>query len=189
MSAGNSVNGVLAAQLDAAAGLLGIVMADVTPEVASWKPAGLANPIGTTYAHVVAGCDAFVNGTMRGGAPLFASSFAGRTGLSELPPDPPVPGSAEFAAYPAEAHAWAHRATVDLDAARAYAEAVFASIREWLAELPEGALDAPFDLSFLGVGMSTVGFVVHDVILAHVAAHAGEIAALKGLQGLRGYPF
>ena len=62
-------------------------MTDVTPEQAHWIPPGVALPIGASYAHVVVGQDSVINGMLKGGAPLFASSWAGKTGLSELPPD------------------------------------------------------------------------------------------------------
>ena len=64
-------------------------LADVGEDEAHATPPGILNPISATYAHVIAGEDGFVNGLLRGGAPLFATSWAGRTGLSEPPADGP----------------------------------------------------------------------------------------------------
>ncbi len=188
MATDNLLNRTLIDQFKAVTGVLGATMTDVTAEVANWKPGGLANPVGTTYAHLLVVSDAFLNGILRGGAPLFASTFAGKTGISELPPMPD-PGNPRFAFYADDCRAWALRATIDLDAIRPFAAAVFASVEEWLAGVTEETLAAPVDLSFLGMGISTAGFVLHNAILAHIASHAGEIAAIKGLQGLKGYPF
>src|SRR3972149_3010035 len=67
-------------------------LADVTPEQAHWSPAGTALPIAAHYAHVVTSIDGFILGVLKGGAPLFASTWAGKTGLSEIPPGGGGPG-------------------------------------------------------------------------------------------------
>jgi hypothetical protein len=61
-------------------------VADVTPVEAHWSPPGKAHPLGANYAHVVIGEDGVVNGMLKGEAPLFAATWAGKTGVSELPP-------------------------------------------------------------------------------------------------------
>ena len=53
-----------------------------------WIPPGTANPIGATLAHVVVAEDVLVHAIFQGGAPLLASTWAGRTGLSEPMPMP-----------------------------------------------------------------------------------------------------
>lgn len=164
--------------------LLEGTMADVTPEQAHWIPPGTANPIGATYAHVVLSQDGAVNGLLKGGAPLFAAGWAGRTGISELPPAPDRarPGFPDWSG-------WGRKVTLDLPAARKYAKAVYASSDEFLASLKPEDLARPVDLSFLGIGMSTVGFMISMGILGNGLSHCGEISCLKGLQGRRGYPF
>ncbi|HEY3489289.1 MAG TPA: DinB family protein [Candidatus Deferrimicrobiaceae bacterium] len=187
MTAMNDFNRVLVDQFRAAAGLLEALMADVTPEVAHWRPAGLANPIGATYAHAITSIDGIIHGLLQGREPLFASTFAGKTGMSEPPPRPDArPAGQE--AFALEAHAWASRVTIDLTLLGTYASAVRASAEEWLSTATPADFNKPVDLSFLGLGMSTAGFVLHNAVLSHAASHAGEIAALKGLQGLKGYP-
>ena len=63
-------------------------MADVTQAQADYLPPGIANPLGATFAHVVCSEDMVVQGMFRQVAPLGASSWAGRTGLSEPMPMP-----------------------------------------------------------------------------------------------------
>jgi hypothetical protein len=179
-----NVISLLREQLKTGHEILEGTMADVTPEQAHWTPPGVALPIGATYAHVVVSEDGVVNGMFRGGAPLFAAAWAGKTGLSELPPsfDPKVPGFPDWSG-------WSRKVKVDLPALKAYAQAVYAASDAYLASLRGKDLDRPVDLAALGLGQSTVGFMINNGILGNAFTHCGEISCLKGLQGKRGYPF
>jgi hypothetical protein len=155
-------------------------MADVTQVQSDYAPPGIANPLGATYAHVVWSEDMVVQGMFRQSQPLFASTWASRTGLSE-----PMPGPAEWAGYAA----WTRRVKIDLNALREYARAVASQTDAWLASLSDSDLDGPMDLSGVGLGQHTVGSAVGLLIANHLGTETGEIAVLKGLQGARGYPF
>ena len=159
-------------------------MAVVSPDVALWIPPGVAQPIGATYAHVVVSEDGLINGMFKGGAPLFAAAWAGKTGLNELPPpfDPKKPGLPDW-------NAWSRKVKVDLPALRKYAQAVYAASDEYLATLRGKDLDRPIDLTALGFGQSTMGFMINNAVVGHAFTHCGEISCLKGLQGKKGYPF
>ena len=161
--------------------LLEATMADVTQAQADFAPHGLANPLGATYAHVVCSEDLVVQGMFRQVVPLAASTWAGRTGLSE---PMPMPGP-EWAEYPA----WTRRVRVDLSALRAYARAVGEQTDAWLASLSETDLDQPMDLSGVGLGQHTWATAIGLLIGNHLGTETGEIAVLKGIQGARGYPF
>ncbi len=58
-----------------------------------------------------------LNGVLAAGTPLAFSTWAGRTGLSEIPP---LVGAMQW-------RAWAHRVRLDRNKVRAYAHAVYAS--------------------------------------------------------------
>lgn len=150
-------------------------MQGVTPEVAHSHPPGKAHPIAAHYFHIAVGEDYYILALTRGGSPLMASTYAGKTGASELPPL-------------GEWSAWGRTVRVDLDAARSYAEAVRSALDAYLAGLTDADLGREMDLSAMGLGTQTVGFVL-NLILINTAAHTGEISALKGVQGLQGYPF
>jgi hypothetical protein len=107
---------LLREQLKAAHQLLEGTMADVTEQEAHWAPPGIAIPLGATYAHIVISEDGTVNGLLKGVAPLFASSWAGKVGVSELPPTP-NPNSPGFPDW----SSWGRRVKVDLAAMRKYA--------------------------------------------------------------------
>ncbi len=179
-----NVISLLREQLKGVNDLLEATVADVTREEAHWIPPGVAMPIGATYAHVVVSQDGVINGMLKGGAPLFASSWAGKTGLSELPPDVDrkKPGLPDW-------HAWSRKVKVDLPAFRKYARAVYAASDEYLATLRGKDLDRPVDLTALGFGHSAMGFVINTAVLGNAFTHCGEISCLKGLKGKKGYPF
>jgi len=77
---------LLRSAFDAGHNWLEGTMEGVNDQVAHWMPPGCAGTIASEYAHVIAGEDALLNGFIKGGAPLFATSYNAKTGLSELPP-------------------------------------------------------------------------------------------------------
>ncbi|NIS60786.1 MAG: hypothetical protein GTO13_08835 [Proteobacteria bacterium] len=175
---------LLREQVQTAHQLLEATFGDVTPEEAHWSPPGKASPLGANYAHVVISEDATMNGLLKGGLPMFASSWSGKVGVSELPPmpNPNAPGFPDWSE-------WGRRVKVDLPALRKYAQAVYAASDDYLASLTDSDLNRPVNLSPLGLGESTVGYVLNNGILGNALSHTGEISCLKGLQGKRGYPF
>jgi len=155
--------------------LLEIVMADVTDEQARWAPPGLANPIGALYAHALLSLDGIVNGMLKGGAPRFATEWAGQVG--SLPPQMSL------------SFDWGRGLQPDLPALRQYGQTVVADADAYLAQLGEADLDRLLDLSSVGLGTRSVSWIVNALIASHLNNMAGEISALKGVQGLKGYPF
>jgi len=165
-------------QLREAHWLLEETMKDVTPEQAHWTPPGIANPLGASYAHAVLSEDFLINGMLKGSAPLAASAWAGKLGLSEPPPSPTESWDK-----------WGRRVRVDLGALREYAQAVYKASDEYLASINGDTLSRPLDLSAFGAGEQTVAWLLNNAVVGHVAGHCGEVACLKGLQGAKGYPF
>src|SRR5712691_7626626 len=92
-------------------------MADVTAEQADWTPPGVATPLGASYIHTVMSEDALINGLLKQQAPLSATQFAQKLGVSE---PMPMPGP-DWANY----GAWTRRVKVDLPVFREYAQAVY----------------------------------------------------------------
>ncbi|MEX0749790.1 MAG: DinB family protein [Dehalococcoidia bacterium] len=163
-------------QLQQARAFLETTMADVSADDAHARPPGKGNSIAATYGHLVTGEDGFVNGLLRGGSPLFAGAWAGKTGLSELPPPD------------ADWGAWAARLSLDLDAVRPYARAVADETDAWLASLAPADLERDIDFSEAGFGHVTLAWTLGSGVLGHVTSHWGEICALKGLRGGKGFP-
>jgi hypothetical protein len=172
----NNAVSLLRAQFKAAHDVLEGTMQGVTSEQAHWTPPGKANPLGATCVHIAVSEDGIINGMFKGGAPLFASTWAGKTGASEMPP---MPGPGEDGLPPWDE--WARGVKVDLPALHAYSQAVFAASDEYMATLNDEALDQ-------SMGQYTLGSFL-SVLVSNVNWHTGEIACLKGLQGAKGYPF
>lgn len=178
----DSAVSLLGVQFKEAHGFLEGTLQGVTSEQAHWTPPGLANPLGATYAHVALTEDGIVNAILKGSAPLFASSWAGKAGVNELPPMP-GPGESGLPAW----NEWARQVQVDLPALHEYAQVVYANTEAYLSSLSAEDLNRPLDLTAAGLGEHTVASLL-TTILANVNWHCGEIACLKGLQGAKGYP-
>jgi hypothetical protein len=130
---------LLRPQFDAAHQLLEATMADVTTEQAHWMPPGIANPLGATYAHVVTAEDYIIQGMFKRVAPLAATEWAGKSGLSEPMPSP----GPQWSEYPG----WTRRVTLDLAALKVYAQAVYAATDAYVSGLTDADMARPFDLS------------------------------------------
>jgi DinB superfamily len=151
-------------------------LADVNAEQVMRTPGGKAHPIGATYAHTVISEDFVVSSMLRGQQPLLATSFAGKTGVSE---DPPPFGGDLFS--------WAQKVKVDMPALRQYAQAVHKATDEYVASLSDEDLDRKID--FVDMGPTPISGVLTMLAIVHPSNHIGEISALKGIGGAKGYPF
>jgi hypothetical protein len=176
MSHQQSAVSVVRTQLQAVHhGWLEGTMKDVTAEQAHWQPPGRSAPIGAQYAHAVLAEDFLLLATAGGRPPVLMAQFAGNAGISE-----PYPQG--------DWHDWSLRVKVDLDQLRKYAQAVYAAVDEYVGSLGDEDLATPVDMTEQGLGTQTIGSLL-DLLVIHGAAHTGEIAVTKGLQGLQGYPF
>ena len=75
---------------------------------------------------------------------------------------------------------------INLPAMREFAAAVAKETDEFLTNASEDELMKEIDA--LGQKTPAITFLA-NIGLTHVAGHWGEIAALKGVQGLKGLPF
>jgi hypothetical protein len=75
-----------------------------------------------------------------------------------------------------------------MPALHAYAQAVYDNTDAYLATVTPDEWNRQLDLSSFGMEPATAGFWLTNILLDG-AAHCGEISAVKGLQGLQGYPF
>jgi uncharacterized damage-inducible protein DinB len=147
------------------------ILEGVTADQARYVPPGTANPIAPTLHHIVAVQDQFMNTRWRGVPTVWErDGWAAKLGLSDsMRLDPTAAGFDDF----------------DPDAYRGYTEAVIAETDAWLATLT----DADLDREIAGFrGPTTLGANMVHVIMNHWLTHTGEIAAVKGNQGLKGLP-
>jgi uncharacterized damage-inducible protein DinB len=126
------------------------------------------NTIAAVYAHVISAEDYFANTVLQGKPRLWDSGgWARQLGIaSQLGRD------------------WSVQIP-DLDAFQAYAKAVHEATDALLTTLTPEELDRKVQV----FGNERPAANVLMVLVNHAAAHAGEIAALKGIQGVQGLSF
>ncbi|MBW7882961.1 MAG: DinB family protein [Caldilineaceae bacterium] len=139
-----------------------------------FDPSPRVAPIAGQYVHIVASEDWLINVKAKGGAPLMATTFAGRTGFAGAPP---LVGWAD----------WARETAIDTDAVHKYAQAVYAATDAYLASITDDDLSKIVDMTEAGQGIVPTSAVI-GLALVNGALHLGEISTLKGLQDLVGYP-
>jgi hypothetical protein len=182
--------------------LLGQVVSDLTQEQADWLPPGKANPIGALYWHTVAYSDQLVHEWCMppfrqityeewlqakcakrdldmGQAPLRQS--AGWEEKVVLASPPETPGDPYW-----DLRAAREGLRVDLAALHDYAQATDQALQSWVASLALEDLQRMIDTP---VGILNLGQYLELCVIWHINVHCGEISALKGCQGLTGYPW
>ena len=145
----------------------------LTDEQVNWVPPGQANPVRAALLHLVAAEDRYFQTILRGQPMLWeAGGWSERVGL----PYPPSAG-----------RGWDEVKTtpVTLASVQAYAQAVRAATESYLAALTDEELDRT--VQFFGGDRPAADVIA--TFVAHTVGHAGEIAALRGVQGVKGLPF
>jgi len=156
-------------------------VADIKEEHLHADPGGKALPLGSIYAHLILSEDAIVQGLMQKKAPLFSSSWEGKTGIST-----PMP-SWESAEWEQENRDWSHSVTIELPQIREYTKAVFAATDQYIETLTDEDMEKELDMGVMG--KDTVANVLSGLVIGHTYSLVGEISVLKGIQGEKGYPF
>lgn len=161
---------VLLSQLAGGQRMMDGVIADVTAEQLAWMPNATTNSISATYAHAVGAEDRFIHALFQGKLTLWeADGWGAKLGMDTLP------------------RQWDQLKAVQLPwpAFREYEKVVFADAKAYVGTLTAEELDRP--VQFMGREMK-LGQVL-AIMISHTTGHAGEIAALKGVQGVKGLPY
>ena len=158
-------------------GILGQVVSDLTQEQADWQPPGIANPIGATYWHTISGADDVVYRWALGQEPIHQRDGWDDRVLTVAVPEPEPGGDMQ---------AYLRAIRVDLPVLHDYAQAVAETLQGWLGSLAAEDLERSLDTP---VGEQTLAQLLDLFIVWHINSHCGEISALKGCQGAKGYPF
>jgi hypothetical protein len=144
--------------------ILGQVTADLTQEQADWRPPGTASTIGSVYCHTLTYVDYFVREFCIEGKRLPES-------VDAIPDDHVI---------------WLHDVQKDISELHQFASEVRSTLQGWLSSLTPEDLDRKRHTT---VGELKVGQMLEIYIVWHINVHCGEISALKGCQGLKGYPW
>ena len=149
------------------------VMKDMTDEQFNWKPSGTANPISAIFIHLVGAEDDFIQAVLQHRPPCWEEQAWGvKIGI----PTPPMPG-----------HGWHDAVTAPLKVIqlRAYEQEVHAATDAYLAKLTDEELNRKVTLFSEVYSVSGV----LKLLVVHNACHVGEIAAIKGMQGVKVLPY
>jgi hypothetical protein len=174
----NKLNLIFLSQLNLTHKYLEQMMGEVTEEVVQFQPPGTANPIAGTYAHLVFTEDYVINKMLQNKAPLFETSWKDMTGASELQP----------ADWVNEYPKWLRRVKLQLAEFRKYTLAVFENSEIYIKSLSDDDFSRMVKAEWGGNDRS-VAEILGMTVIAHANNIMGEISVLKGIQGLKGYPF
>jgi hypothetical protein len=159
---------LLTFQATTADDLLTQVFAPVTAAQGAWHPDGsTANAITPTFLHVYICEDRLVSGATGRQLLWDSEGWGRRLGL-----DPANP--------------WVAPPMNDLEPCRAYAGAVRAATKAFLPTLDADALGREIPTPR---GQRPLGEALAFALVLNKVVHLGEIAALLGCQGERGFPF
>jgi hypothetical protein len=159
--------------IEAAHGQTDDTMKDTTVEQFNWTPPGTANPISAVFVHLLNSEDFFVQNIIQEKPQLWdTGDWSEKTGVKNTP------------GYGDNWDEFKH-ASLALDPVLAYQQVVRAATDSYLDKITPDDLERK--VKFAG-GESTVAAVL-ILLASHTLCHAGEIAALKGVQGTKGLPY
>ncbi|HKW21765.1 MAG TPA: hypothetical protein VJO13_10345 [Ktedonobacterales bacterium] len=154
--------------------LLDMAGDEISAEQSRGRSPGIIARAGACYAQIAVCEDVSVHSALAVGLPLALTNWAGRTGLSELPP----------LVGPIDWRAWTCRVQLaDVAALRAYAQAVHMMTDTCLAALADDALDPPHDAlpaRLLGALLLTMA-MRHGEIACLLSTSSPRAAAFPGL--------
>jgi hypothetical protein len=148
--------------------LFNVIADGMTDDQYNWKPEGTANSIAKTHVHAMTSVEFFITATLQGREMEWAS-FAKAQGLPANPTE-----------------IWGHTGRIALAPMKDYGATVQAAAIAYVEFLSASDLDREVDTSFFG--KKDVAFII-GLTNTHVMGHGGDMAAIKGLQGLKGLPF
>lgn len=169
------MNGVqaLKAALDASHFWYQATVADLTPEWANFLPPGKGSPISANIVHVIQREDYIIAQLIQDGLPLWEREGWGqRLAITRM--------------YELDETVGRHF-KMDPAVLTAYIDMVYAQTEGFYAHLRDEDLDREIDTG--PDGRMPVGQILSVFLLGNNFAHTGEISAIKGLQGAKGYPF
>lgn len=154
--------------LESAFNLLNICAAGLDEAQYNWKPAGTANVIAKSHVHALSSIDFFISGIIKGGE-LGWPKFAQQHGLPANPLE-----------------IWRYEGAVPMAPTLEYGTQVQKNALEFVGSLKDADLDREIETQFFG--KKTAAWLL-QLTGVHSVGHGGDMAAVKGMQGLKGLPF
>jgi hypothetical protein len=129
---------------------------------------GTCNAAAKSHVHALAAFDFFVLNKAKG-ADMLWPQFGPKHGL---------PANSQ--------EIWGFAGTISGIAINEFAEQIQKATIEYIASLSDADLDRQVDTQFFG--MQSLAYLL-QLAAMHATGHAGDVAAVKGMQGLKGLPF
>jgi uncharacterized damage-inducible protein DinB len=148
-------------------------MQSMTVEQFNWTPPGTASPISAVLVHLLNGEDFFFQAVIQGKPKLWEEGgWDEKTGVKNTP---------DFGGNWEEFK----QMTLALEPVLDYQQVVYAAADAYLDTLTPDELERK--VKFAGGEHTVAAMIIHAI--CHSLCHAGEIAALKGIQGAKGLPY
>ena len=129
---------------------------------------GTCNAAAKSHVHALTGFDCFVLNKAKGGDMLWPQ-FGPKNGLPANPTE-----------------IWSFAGTISGAAIKAFADEIQRETLSYISTLTDTDLDGEVDTQFFG--KQSRAYVL-QLAAMHATGHAGDVAAVKGMQGLKGLPF
>ena len=147
------------------------ILDGLTDDQLNWIPPGTANPIGVSWLHLLTVEDGFIQGTIQGQPRLWESQeWTAKTGIHPRAGD----------------ETWDRIKQTQLTVAplQAYGDVVRGATEAYLSMATADQLARTVTVNNMEMSVSRL----FTMMVCHAAGHAGDIAAIKGIQGLKGLP-
>lgn len=171
---------LLKEQLKSARDTFDSTAADIKPEDLHTDPGKKALTIAATYAHLIFSEDEIIHRMLQKTVPLYKSSWKDKTGASEPMPE-------MDANWEANHEKWSKTVQIDWEQIQKYTKAVYEETDKYINSIKDEDLEKEVDLG--DWGKKTVAHLLYSFIIGHTNNLAGELSALKGVLGSKGYPF
>ncbi len=151
-------------------------IAGVTAEQANTVPAGVAHPIGELALHILHSEDGMITMMVQGQPMIWErDGWAAKLGVPVM-----MMQDATLA----------RGVKCNPQDLQDYAQSVYANTGAFLDSLsPDDLVSKTVDMTAAGAGVMKLGDFLVQALLGNNYAHTGEISALKGIMGHKGYPF
>lgn len=158
--------------------LLNDTIADIKDDHWHMDPGGKASTLAALYAHVAVSEDWVTNELLQKKPKLSDTEFKDKLGYDL--PYPPYTDEVATAN-------WMKSVKVDLSVLKEYVAATQRATEDYIASLANEDLDKEIELQMLD--KQSLAFIIDNFLIGHANTHTGEISAIKGVHGSKGYPF
>jgi len=134
----------------------------------NFQPPGTCNTPAQSHVHAMSSMDFFLNAMLRSGQMRWPQ-LAGQHGLPANPME-----------------IWRYQGNVPYEPMKEYARAVQQDVLDYVGALKDDDLERIVKTQFFGE--KSVAWILM-LAVDHTMGHGGDIAAVKGMQGLKGLPF